>query len=83
MTEGENAAVLLSQGTVAEPSNGRRSWCPTDGVINGCHGFTVQTWASCKLGESCIIPGKTACRYSSYHLTLFFQDSVSCLCCLQ
>lgn len=41
MAEGEDAAVLLSQGTVTEPSDRRRSWCPTGGIIDGCHGFTV------------------------------------------
>lgn len=51
MTEGEDVAVLLSQGTVAEPSDCRRSWCPTDGIIDGHHGFTIQTWTCCKLKQ--------------------------------
>lgn len=86
MTEGKDAAVLLSQGTVAEPSDCRRSWCPTDGIINRCHGFTIETWTSCKLKEYVLFQGKLPSDFGGLPLSIvkdqpFSFKTISYLCC--
>lgn len=84
VTEGQDAAVLLTQGAVTEPSNGGRSWWPTDRIINGCHGFTVQTWIGCKLRAERYSHEKWSCPPLSIIKTeLFSFKTVSYLCCFQ